>query len=281
MRIASQAGTPWLETCRLLSGSMTTRDSDPIRTEPSKRIDLRVAWDQESEAWTRWARKPGHDSYWRFGRPAFFGLLPAPGRLTLDVCCGEGRVSRDLASLGHNVIALDASKKMVREAAAAAPEIPILVADAAALPLVDGCCDLVVSYMSLQDVDDLQRAIQETSRVLGPGGHLCMAVVHPINSAGHFESLDADAPFAIEGSYLEAHQYVDVIERDGLTMTFSSNHHPLEAYFAALEAAGLLVESVREVPVDEPSAAGQERRRRWRRLPLFLDLRAVKPPHKT
>jgi len=33
-------------------------------------------------AWTRWAREPGHDSYWRFGRMAFFELRPPPGQLT-------------------------------------------------------------------------------------------------------------------------------------------------------------------------------------------------------
>jgi SAM-dependent methyltransferase len=246
------------------------------RTEPAEPIDLRGAWEEQAEAWTRWARAPLHDSYWRFGRPAFFELLPVPGRLTLDVGCGEGRVSRDLEALGHRVLEIDASRKMIEQAVAAAPDIPAVVADAAALPVVDACCDLVVAYMSLQDVDDMPRAIREIARALEAGGHLCMAVVHPINSAGQFESSDSEAPFVIEGSYLDSHQYVDRIERDDLAMTFSSNHHSLETYFRALETAGLVVESIREVPVDEPSALDDPRRLRWRRLPLFLDLRAVK-----
>ncbi len=250
--------------------------ADPIRTEPGERIDLRAAWEQQSEAWTRWARAPEHDSYWRFGRAAFFELLPAPGRLTLDIGCGEGRVSRDLASLGHRVIAVDASRTMVREAVGAAPQIPALVADAAALALIGGCCDLIVAYMSLQDIDDMQVAVREMARVLEPGGHLCMAVVHPINSAGRFESLDSDAAFVIKGSYLDPHPYVDRAERDGLRMTFSSLHQPLAAYFGALETAGFLVEAVREVPVNESSAAEDPRRQRWRRLPLFLNMRAVR-----
>jgi SAM-dependent methyltransferase len=126
--------------------------------------------------------------------------------------------------------------------------------------------------MSLQDVDDMSRAIREIARALEPGGHLCMAVVHPINSAGQFESSDPEAPFVIERSYLDSHQYVDHIKRDDLTMTFSSSHHSLETYFRALEAAGLVVESIREVPVDESSALDDPRRLRWRRLPLFLDI---------
>jgi len=247
-----------------------------VRTEPVRPVDLRAAWDEESAAWIRWARTPGHDGYWRFGRAAFFELLPPPGRLTLDAGCGEGRVSRDLAVLGHRVISLDASRKMVRAAMDAAPEIPALVGNAAAIPLSAGACDLVVAYMSLQDMEDLEPAVQEMARVLEPGGRLCAGVVHPINSAGRFDSREPDARFVIEGSYLEAHPYVDEVARDGLQMKFSSLHRPMATYFAALEGAGLLVESVREVPVDAASAAADPARHRWRRLPLFMYMRAVK-----
>lgn len=248
------------------------------RAQPAEPIDLGAAWDEQARSWTRWAREPGHDSYWRFGRAAFFDLLPPPGRLTLDVGCGEGRVSRDLAAIGHRVVGIDASRTMVQEALAARQEGPVLVADAAALPLVDQCCDLVVAHMSLQDVDDMAAAIHEMARVLEPGGCLCLAIVHPINSAGQFESLDPDSPFVIRGSYLDSTQYVDHIESGDLAITFASTHRPLEEYFGALEAAGFAVESLREVPVDDASekADPARGRARWRRLPLFLDLRAVK-----
>jgi SAM-dependent methyltransferase len=238
---------------------------------------MRAAWEQHAVAWTEWARAPGHDSYWRFGRDAFFALLPAPGRLTVDVGCGEGRLSRDLTALGHRVVSVDASMTMVRAAVAAAPGIPALVADAAALPVASGSCDLVIAYMSLQDIDDMQAAVIEMARVLQPGGHLCAAVVHPLNSAGTFESVEPDSPFVISGSYLEPHDYVDEIEREGLRMTFHSRHHSLEDYFGTIERAGLVVEAVREVPVSAASAAEKRDRERWRRLPLFLDLRATKP----
>ncbi|HEY4887221.1 MAG TPA: GNAT family N-acetyltransferase [Candidatus Dormibacteraeota bacterium] len=250
-------------------------DSAPVRTEPGNPFDLRGAWDQQSEAWTLWARAPEHDSYWRFGRAEFFQLLPAPGRLTLDVGCGEGRVSRDLIGIGHKVIALDASRAMMRATVEASPELPALVADAAALPVTDGCCDLVIAYMSLQDVDDMPSAVREVGRALEPGGHLCMAIVHPLNSAGRFASLDPNASFVIQGSYLDAHTYVETVARSGLEMTFSSVHRPIEAYFRALEEAGLMVESLREVPVGKPSS-DDPRHQRWRRLPLFLFVRAVK-----
>ena len=92
--------------------------------------------------------------------------------------------------------------------------------------------------MSLQDVDDLGGAANEIDRVLTPGGHACVAVVHPLNSGGLFEERRPDAPFVIRDSYLETRRYADDVERDGLRMTFSSYHRPLQDYVGALTPAG-------------------------------------------
>lgn len=121
--------------------------------------------------------------------------------------------------------------------------------------------------MSLHDIDGVEAAVGQAARVLQPGGRLCLAIVHPMNSAGAFTGPASDAPFMIEGSYLAPHGYVDRVDRDGLRMVFTSRHRPLGHYLMALEAAGLLVERLREVPGGDL---------RWRRVPLFLDLRAVK-----
>jgi SAM-dependent methyltransferase len=229
--------------------------------------DLRLAWDEHAAEWIRWAREPGFDTYWRFGRDAFFSMLPPPGRRTLDLGCGEGRVSRDLTAAGHNVVALDGSRGLTRAAREAAPDIPVLVADAAHLPIADAACDLVAAYMTVHDFDDMQGALRETARVLDPRGVLCLGVVHPINSAGNFTGSDEDANFVIDQSYFESRKYVDRIERDGLTMTFSSRHHTFEDYCTSIVNAGFVIDAVREVT--SPDA-------RWQRIPMFLFVRAIK-----
>ncbi len=235
--------------------------------EPRGPADLRAAWDEHASEWIRWAREPGHDSYWRFARDAFFAMLPPPGGLMLDLGCGEGRVSRDLAAVGHHVIGLDGSIAMARAAHEAAPDIPVLVADGAHLPIAGDSFDLVVAYMTLHDFDDMVGAAGEIARVLAPGGRLCLGVVHPINSAGNFIGAQDGAAFVIEEPYFQTRKYVDRIERDGLTMTFASRHHTFAEYFDVLADAGLAVEAIREVPGDTP---------RWRRVPMFLFMRAVK-----
>jgi len=255
--------------------NLEARATTSENPEPS--ADMRIAWDQQAAAWTKWAREPGHDSYWRFGRDAFFAMLPPPGRLTLDLGCGEGRVSRDLQAAGHRVVALDGSPGMARAAHAAEPSIPVVVADGARLPIADAACDLVVAYMTLHDFNDMPGALRETSRVLSRGGRLAMGVVHPINSAGEFASMEPDAPFVIERSYFVSRQYVDHIERDGLEMTFSSRHHSLEGYFEALLDAGFVIEGLREVTTDVTSASRGPHHLRWRRVPMFLFVTALKP----
>jgi SAM-dependent methyltransferase len=76
-------------------------------------LSLSQAWEEEAQRWAIWARKPGHDSYWQFHRDQFFTLLPEPGMLTVDVGCGEGRVTRDLKRLGHKMIGIDASATLI------------------------------------------------------------------------------------------------------------------------------------------------------------------------
>ncbi len=232
-------------------------------------MSLRDAWEAQAENWARWARKPGHDSYWRFHRDPFLSLLPPPGRLTVDIGCGEGRLSRDLKPRGYRVSAIDASPTLVRLAQEADPAGDYRVADAAALPFGDATADVAIAFMSLQDIDDMDAAVREAARILEPGGRFCIAVVHPINSAHVIERERPDAPFVLAHDYFERRRTVDTIERDGLTMTFVSRHRTFEDYFRTIGEAGFLVEAVREIRDPE--------HQRWRRYPLFLHVRAVKP----
>jgi len=225
-------------------------------------MTLSEAWEAHASDWITWVRKPGHDSYDRYHRDQFLPLVRAPGRGTLDVGCGEGRLTRHLASLGHRVVGIDASPSLVAAARELAPEMELHVANAAALPFDDASFDLVVSFMCLHDVDDLDGAVREIARVLEPGGVACLAVVHPLNSAGRFEK---HGRFVIRGSYLESFRYSDTVQRGELAMTFESQHRPISAYFDAFAAAGFVVDALRE-----PATPGHDS---WRRLPLFLHLR--------
>jgi len=237
---------------------------------------LRQGWDDEAQNWAAFARTPGHDSaHENINLPAFLDLLPPAARCTLDLACGEGRISRLLRSRGHRVLGIDASPTMARLTAGEGS--PVVLGDAARLPLADEIVDLVVAYMCLHDIDDMPQAVAEVSRVLTPAGRLCLAIPHPLNSAGAFTKHDPDAPFVISGSYLDTAPARWSTERDGIALTFHSEHRPLEAYMRALEATGMLTQTLRELRMPDESLAHGPAAKRWQRVPMFLHLRAVKP----
>jgi SAM-dependent methyltransferase len=237
---------------------------------------LANVWHRNAAGWIAWARTPEHDSYWRFHGDEFRALLPPPGRLTVDLGCGEGRLSRDLKAAGHRVVGVDVSPAALGAAREADPSIEVHLADAAALPFDDASADLVVAFMSLQDIEDAGGAIREAARVLEPGGRLCLAIVHPLNSAGTFETNEPDSPFRVTGSYFDPFRYRDVISRNGLDVVMESEHRPLGWYTDALAEAGFLIERLREFRLPE-DAVQIPRQRRWQRLPLFLHIRALRP----
>lgn len=238
---------------------------------------MRDGWEAEAGRWAAFASTPGHDRAHDINLPALAELLPGPAGPALDLGCGEGRISRYLRSAGYRVVGVDAAPTMVRHAAAHPAAAAAVLADAAALPFRAGAFDLVVAYMCLHDMDRMPQAVAEAARVLAPAGRLCASIPHPVNSAGAFQGRTGDAPFLIAGSYLDTAPADWVAERGGIKLTFHSEHRPVEAYSRALEAAGLLIEAIREIRVPDALVAADPGQRRWQRIPLFLQLRAVKP----
>jgi SAM-dependent methyltransferase len=190
-----------------------------------------------------------------------------PGRATLEIGCGEGRVARDLRDRGHRVIAVDASPTLIALAHETDPDGEYVLADAAALPFADASFDLVVAHNSLMDFDDLAASVAEAARVLEPTGRFAIAVVHPLSDAGRWESRDPEARFVVSGSYFERRQLRERFERDGLEITFHGWVRPLEDYVRALEFAGFVILRMREPALP----AG-----RWVRLAEFLHVLAVR-----
>jgi SAM-dependent methyltransferase len=221
-------------------------------------------WERWAERWAAWARRPDHDSYWRETRATFAALLPPAGRKTLDLGCGEGRVARDLAAAGHDVVGIDISETLVGLARQEDPRGEYLVANAAALPFTDDSFDLVVAFNTLMDFDDMPGAVREAARVLEPGGRMCVSITHPMRDAGRFASNDPEAPFRIDGPYFGKRRFELTVKRDEQEMRFHGWTYPLEDYARAFEEAGFLIEALREPP--DPG----------RPIPNFLFIRGLR-----
>lgn len=103
--------------------------------------------------------------------------VPRDVALIVDVGCGTGRFSRPLAErFDTRVIGIDPSQNMLEIARNKANErdVEFVEAAAEAVPLPDGCADVVFMSMILHHLVDRARAAQECRRLLRPGGCLCV-----------------------------------------------------------------------------------------------------------
>jgi hypothetical protein len=95
----------------------------------------------------------------------------------------------------------------------------------------------------------------------------CAAIVHPIASSGF---PDPSGEFQYVGRYLDVMRNTLAVERLGVEFTFHSAHRPIEHYSRAFEAAGLVIEALREPALSEELVAREPRLARHRLLPNFL-----------
>jgi SAM-dependent methyltransferase len=233
------------------------------------------AWEAKAHDWARFARSPEHDHFfWSFNGPRFLEIVPPPGRCTIDVACGEGRVGRLLRERGHRVVAVDGTRAMARLAQEAGGQ-SVLVGDASRLPIATGTADLAIAFMSLQDIGDLDAAVAEVARVLIEGGRFCVAIAHPIRSAGSFSGKHADSDFSLS-SYFEPRPWPWRSRHTGIEIELPGIHRPLDAYTAALEREHFAIETLREPQPSPDQASLHPESERWRRIPCFLHIRAVR-----
>lgn len=118
----------------------------------------------------------GLDARWR--RAAAAAARLAPGAAAVDVACGSGALTRELARrVGPTgtVTGLDISARMLQRArgrrapdGAARPRY--LHGDALALPLPDASADAATIAFGLRNVSDYAACLAELCRVVRPGG---------------------------------------------------------------------------------------------------------------
>lgn len=92
----------------------------------------------------------------------------------LDIGAAGGGNTRVLQAAGWSVAALEYGADGAEVAADRG--LPVLRADATALPVADGSLDLVVAFDVLEHILDDDSAVSEVARALRPGGRFLVAV---------------------------------------------------------------------------------------------------------
>jgi len=95
----------------------------------------------------------------------------------LEVGCGDGSFTRNLAELSSRVTAVDISASQIERNARAHPEIRFLQHDVSQpFPFADGGFEVIWCSEVLEHLFDPGIALREMHRVLAPGGRLLVTV---------------------------------------------------------------------------------------------------------
>jgi trans-aconitate 2-methyltransferase len=172
-----------------------------------------------------------HAFVWKHGASLVELLSPQPGERILDVGCGTGRLTAQIADAGADVVGVDASPAMVDEARrnfSGRPRLRFDVADArtlaeaAELAADVGRFDAVFSNAVLHWVRPPEAAVRSIRKMLRPGGRFvaefggrgnCAQVIAALRSTlTEFSGVERLPPWY----YPSIAEYAALLEQEGL-----------------------------------------------------------------
>jgi SAM-dependent methyltransferase len=137
-------------------------------------------------------RKEGEE-IWNWSSPAgkmrwarrcrlFKDFLGNQKSLTLEVGCGTGLFTKELANTDNRIVAIDISDALISEAKerVSAPNVHFVVGNAYATGFSSGSFDFIVGSSSLHHLD-VDCALKEFSRILKPGGKIMFTEPNMMN----------------------------------------------------------------------------------------------------
>jgi len=163
-----------------------------------------------------------HSFVWRLGEELIALLDPQPGERILDLGCGPGQLTQQIAERGANVVGLDASAEMIGQARQNYPKLKFVLRDAASMEF-NSEFDGIFSNAALHWMLDRQAVAKGMARALRPAGRL----VAELGGKGNIRHLE-EAIEAVAGKY------------HGDTRPAKRTYYPsIAEYATTLEAAGL------------------------------------------
>jgi SAM-dependent methyltransferase len=220
---------------------------DPLRAE---RRATRTWWDEQAPAYQ--AEHGGFlgDARFVWGPEgldeATAALLGPAGSLAglavLDLGCGAAQCARWLVTQGAAAVGLDLSAGQLAQSALldarTGVRVPVVQADAVALPFAAGFFDVVCSsYGALPFVADAAALHREVARVVRTGGRWVFSVPHPVRWA--FPDVPGEAGLTAAYPYFDRSPYVET-DGDG-AVSYVEHHRTLGDHVRDVVGAGFRV----------------------------------------
>lgn len=176
------------------------------------------------------------------------------GRDVLDLGCGQGVLTRELARTGRAVVGLDASTELLRIAEAQEERMPLgvryVLDDAERLTsLASESFDGVASNLVLTDLENLEDTFGAVHRVLRPGGWFAFATLHPCFASPRGGLVQPDAEGVSSNRYFtQGRWYPDDQKR--VLGRLGWHHRTLSTIVNGVIDAGFSVERFAEPSAD-------------------------------
>lgn len=252
-------------------------DSPRISAEEAQR-----SWDDSADAWHEFVERGLDVLRTHVHGPALLAACqPLAGMRALDLGCGQGWFSRQLAAGGAQVTALDWSARLIEHARAHEASAPLgieyLVLDAAAVGerFAAGSFELICGCMSVADMPDPGAVLTAAARLLAPGGRLVFSVPNPVTDSPHrvWRRDEHGRKTALEiDRYFEAPAELLHWKMPRLTTHFATvqYRYTLEDWSRTFEAAGLVIRRLREPRPSAQTLAALPQLEGAARVPYFL-----------
>jgi trans-aconitate 2-methyltransferase len=181
---------------------------------------------QGNQQWDARLYDAKHGFVWKHGSALLEFLTPQPGERILDLGCGTGHLTAQIATAGAEVLGIDSAAPMIDQARRTYPHLHFEVADARALTLA-GSFDAVFSNAVLHWITEPARVIEGVRRALKPGGRFVAEFGGRGNVQAIVAALDR-ATQATNGGRFEnpwyfpsIAEYATLLERGGLEVTYA------------------------------------------------------------
>lgn len=241
-----------------------------------------ISWSNLGREWFELAQTGESRIY--FIMPYMMELLgDVQGKSILDLGCGEGGYSRELAKRNADVTAIDCSKCCIDYSIEQAKindfTIQHFVRNSNDLYGINNCTfDIVLCSMMLMDCEDFEGTIKEVVRVLKPSGKLFASVLHPCFNGNYNDGIGRQGEGinrqVVVKNYFSPSQWEAPLPNGKTSVIW--RHRTLEEYIKVFVQNGLTIVDLNE-PQPTKAQAEISTAIAWlQKIPLFLFWELIK-----